>query len=279
MHPKLSIITINLDNKIGLTKTINSIYTQNYSNYEHIIIDGSSSDGSKDIIDLYKKKNEKLSYWVSEPDNGIYNAMNKGIMNAKGEYLLFLNSGDFLESQVLNKIEPLLTGEDLIYGNLNFISPTGEMRMQEFPAPPFGITELLSPSFYLPHPSTFIKRKLLKRHLYNEQYKIISDWEFWLKAIIFENCSMKYINICITNFLEGGISSNISLISKEREQILSNLFPPLIFKGLQELDTVKASPLYEYTIHTINNRKRQLKIRKIIHIFNKLYEIFEKKRK
>src|SRR5699024_11100015 len=114
-----------------------------------IIIDANSSDGSKEIIEEYRKKSNNLTYWVSEPDKGIYNGMNKGIMHAKGEYLLLLNSGDFLEKEILNKIHPSLIEEDLIYGNLNFISPTGEKHLQTFPSPPFDITELISPSFYL----------------------------------------------------------------------------------------------------------------------------------
>ncbi|WP_455971693.1 glycosyltransferase family 2 protein [Bacteroides congonensis] len=274
MYPQISIITINYNNKKGLARTLNSVYSQNYTNYEHIIIDANSSDGSKETIEEYRKKSNNLTYWVSEPDNGIYNGMNKGIIHAKGEYLILLNSGDFLENGILDKIHTSLTGEDLIYGNLNFISPTGEKRLQVFPSPPFNITELISPSFYLPHPATFIKGKLLKKLLYTEQYKIVSDWEFWLKAIIFEQCSMKHINICITNFYEGGISANIPVIMKEREKVLANLFPPLIFKGLQELAIAQNSLLYNSLQQTIDNKKLQLKLKKVIHYYKKIYDIF-----
>lgn len=274
MYPQISIITINYNNKKGLARTLNSVYSQNYTNYEHIIIDANSSDGSKETIEEYRKKSNNLTYWVSEPDNGIYNGMNKGIIHAKGEYLILLNSGDFLENEILDKIHTSLTGEDLIYGNLNFISPTGEKRLQVFPSPPFNITELISPSFYLPHPATFIKGKLLKKLLYTEQYKIVSDWEFWLKAIIFEQCSMKHINICITNFYEGGISANIPVIMKEREKVLANLFPPLIFKGLQELAIAQNSLLYNSLQQTIDNKKLQLKLKKVIHYYKKIYDIF-----
>lgn len=274
MYPQISIITVNYNNKKGLIRTLNSIYSQNYANYEHIIIDANSSDGSKEVIEEYKNKSNNLTYWISEPDNGIYNGMNKGIIHAKGEYLLLLNSGDFLENEVLNKTHASLTGEDLIYGNLNFISSTGEKRLQIFPPPPFDITELISPSFYLPHPATFIKGTLLKKLLYTEQYNIVSDWEFWLKAIIFEQCSMKHINICITNFYEGGISANIPIIMKEREKVLANLFPPLIFKGLQELAIAQDSLLYNSLQQTIDNKKLQLKLKKVIHYYKKIYDIF-----
>lgn len=276
MYPQISIITINYNNKKGLARTLNSVYSQNYTNYEHIIIDANSSDGSKETIEEYRKKSNNLTYWVSEPDNGIYNGMNKGIIHAKGEYLILLNSGDFLENEILDKIHTSLTGEDLIYGNLNFISPTGEKRLQVFPSPPFNITELISPSFYLPHPATFIKGKLLKKLLYNEQYKIVSDWEFWLKAIIFEQCSIKHINICISNFYEGGISANIPTITKEREEVLANLFPPLILNGLQEFNTAQSSLLYETLQQTINNKSLQLKLKKIIYYYKIVSNFFSR---
>lgn len=274
MCPQISIITVNFNNKEGLIRTINSVYTQSYTDYEHIIIDAGSTDGSREIIEAYEGKSDKLTYWVSEPDRGIYNGMNKGITRAQGEYLLLLNSGDFLEEEALDKVRGSLTGEELIYGNLNFISPTGEKRLQTFPCPPFEITELISPSFYLPHPATFIKGKLLKKLLYTEQYKIVSDWEFWLKAIIFEQCSMKHVDICITNFYEGGISANLPAIAKEREEVLASLFPPLLFDGLQELARLKSSPLYEEIQQTMNNKRLQLKFKRIIQYYKKVYGLF-----
>ena len=91
--PKLSIITVNLNNREGLRKTAESVVSQTYKDYEWIVIDGGSTDGSKELIEQYA---EHISYWVSEPDKGIYNAMNKGIRQAHGEYFLFLNSGDSL---------------------------------------------------------------------------------------------------------------------------------------------------------------------------------------
>ena len=100
---KLSIITINRNNAAGLRKTIESVVSQTYTDFEYIIIDGASTDGSVEVIKEYAEATlpcgeglgERL-YWVSEPDKGIYNAMNKGILKAQGEYLLFLNSGDWL---------------------------------------------------------------------------------------------------------------------------------------------------------------------------------------
>ena len=91
--PQLSIITINYNNLAGLQKTFESVFNQTFQDFEYIVIDGGSTDGSKELIEQY---HDKIDYWVSEPDSGIYNAMNKGIVRANGEYLQFLNSGDSL---------------------------------------------------------------------------------------------------------------------------------------------------------------------------------------
>src|SRR5690348_5936351 len=113
--PRLSLITINLNDLQGLRKTLDSIFTQTFTDYEYIIIDGGSTDGSLEEI---KKSQDKLVYWTSEKDEGIYNAMNKGIVKAKGEYTLFMNSGDYLYSEdTLNKVFENANNEDLIYGD------------------------------------------------------------------------------------------------------------------------------------------------------------------
>ena len=111
---KLSIITINYNNKEGLLKTILSVVNQNHHDYEYIIIDGGSNDGS---VDIYKDYADKNDYWVSEKDKGIYNAMNKGIDVAKGEYCIFMNSGDtFYDSNTLQLCIPCLDGTDVLAG-------------------------------------------------------------------------------------------------------------------------------------------------------------------
>src|SRR5476651_1326552 len=115
---KLSIITINFNNAVGLKKTIESLIKQQYREFQFIIIDGGSVDSSVDIIKEYA---DVIDYWVSEPDTGIYQAMNKGIREANGKYLMFLNSGDYLfENTTLQKMAPILCGEDIVYGNLMF---------------------------------------------------------------------------------------------------------------------------------------------------------------
>lgn len=215
---KISIITINYNNVKGLEETINSIITQTYPNIEYIVIDGGSTDGSKEIIERYKAK---LAYAVSEPDSGIYNAMNKGIKASTGDYLLFINSGDILiDNQIIEKATSFGITEDLVYGDIVFVN--GE-ELTDWIAD----DELSFKTFYehtIPHPATFIKRSLFEKvGLYNEQYKIVSDWEFFLLATCRYNCSYKHINLLITRFYMDGISAdpkNYELLLAERSAVL-----------------------------------------------------------
>ncbi|SHF61043.1 glycosyltransferase family 2 protein [Pedobacter caeni] len=219
---KISIVTINYNNAGGLKETIQSVVDQTYGNIEYIIIDGGSTDGSKEIIEDHK---DRIHYWVTEADEGIYNAMNKGIQAAKGEYLLFLNSGDLLiDKEIISEVVATSPTEDLIYGNLRCLNrPEGE---EWYPS-----AELTFEVFYtstIPHPSTFIKRELFKRvGLYNEKNAIVSDWEFFMVATCKYNCTYQYINKFISKFIDGGISSdprNLPIAIKEREDALNRHF-------------------------------------------------------
>ena len=123
MAYKLSIITINYNNKNGLLKTVESVVNQKNKDFEYLIIDGGSSDESISVIDAYKTE---INYYISEKDSGVYNAMNKGIKAANGEFVLFLNSGDFLmNSEMTSFILPLLSNDTSIYyGNLIYSTST-----------------------------------------------------------------------------------------------------------------------------------------------------------
>lgn len=223
---KLSIITINYNNKNGLQKTIDSVISQTFKDFEWIIIDGGSTDGSKELIEKYSSY---INYWISEPDKGIYNAMNKGIVQAKGEYLQFLNSGDaFYDKYVLDKIlksinitSDIITGS--IFSNKKIIRGIGykEITLNDF--------------FYnsVFHPSSFIKKELFyKFGFYDEKYKIASDWKFFLNTIIIGNVNVNYIDLPIVDFDSSGISSTeISLVKKEKKQILEELIPKRILSN------------------------------------------------
>jgi glycosyltransferase involved in cell wall biosynthesis len=219
---KISIITINYNNATGLEKTIQSVTTQNYGSIEYFVIDGDSADDSKEVI---KRYTDKISYWVSEPDRGIYHAMNKGIQVATGDYLLFINSGDTLmNAEVISNAAALGLDTDLVYGNLLFVK--GDKKTLWKPSPILTAESFFTSS--IPHPATFIKRDLFATvGLYNEANLIVSDWEFFLLATCRYNCSYRYIDLLITAFCEEGISSNpenFSKISDEREVVLKHHF-------------------------------------------------------
>ncbi|WP_282134435.1 glycosyltransferase family 2 protein [Seonamhaeicola maritimus] len=219
----LSIITVNFNDSKGLEKTVKSVRSQNYTNFEHIIIDGNSTDGSKQVIEKHK---DSFGYWVSEPDSGIYNAMNKGVEKAKGDYLLFLNSGDyFINRKIIQSFASKNTVEDIVYGKIKW-KKGKEIWDGNF-------SDKLTFKYFskasLPHQGSFIKRNLFKEiGNYDEKLKIVSDWKFFVLAIYKYNCSFKRIDIFISVCNRDGLSclpGNWSLILKEREQTLTEYFP------------------------------------------------------
>ncbi|GBU08601.1 glycosyl transferase [Bacteroidales bacterium] len=251
---RLSIITVNLNNVLGLQKTIESVFCQTFNDLEYIIIDGGSTDGSFDII---AQHSEKLAYWISEADSGIYNAMNKGILQAKGEYCLFLNSGDWLtEKNILSSVFSEIYTEDFIYGNINYIGVDCKTLI-EYPKK-WNFRLFLDKT--LPHPATFIKRAIFSQvGLYNENHKIISDWEFFVTAIILHKKIYRYIPLCITNFPVDGISSNSAdLMSKEKLEALQTFFiellPEVVFVLQGELYSYNSSRFVKIYKKAINNK-------------------------
>ena len=217
---RYSIITINYNNKEGLKRTLNSIKRLNNKNYELIVIDGGSYDGSKDIIKNYESL---VSFWVSEKDNGIYHAMNKGVSQTHGDYIIFMNSGDCFHSQeVLDAFkeyqEDILCGKVLKNGST---IPSGHHK------PTITLVDLMRGS--LPHQAMFIKRELMLKHPYDENYKILSDWKFCIQALVFDNCTFRNIDVVVADYDISGISTNSNgLLAKERKIILKELLPQRI---------------------------------------------------
>jgi glycosyltransferase involved in cell wall biosynthesis len=201
---KLSIITINYNNRDGLEKTIRSVIDQRFTDFEFIVIDGGSTDGSVDNIRKYENK---INYWCSEKDAGIYNAQNKGIKKAKGEYCLFLNSGDFLYNEdVLNKIFSKKFHDDIIYGDM--IIDYGNGKLVYGPQPKkISFEYLIHTTLW--HPVSFIKRELFDKFgNYNEELKIISDYEFFVKTILVGKVSTRHIEMAVAVFNTAGIGSS-----------------------------------------------------------------------
>ena len=218
----LSIITVNYNDKLGLERTLKSVQKQTYTNFEHIIIDGGSTDGSKELI---KNNKTNFSYWVSEPDNGIYNAMNKGIKAANGDYLYFLNSGDhFEDSNALQKVSNHLGNHDIVYFNINVV---GE-REAHIKTCPKELSFMFLHNDLPAHQATFIRKDLFNKYgYYDEKLKIVADWKFLILALCKHNASYKYVEDTFSTYYSDGISSleeNKALVKQEREQVLNAEF-------------------------------------------------------
>jgi glycosyltransferase involved in cell wall biosynthesis len=213
--PILSIITINFNNNDGLEKTINSVINQSFIEYELIIIDGGSSDGSSKLLTKYS---DKIAYAISEPDDGIYYAQNKGIAVAKGEYCLFLNSGDYLkENDVLQKVFCVTRSEELLACNMEFDYDRKLISKEQ----PVNLNFFYMMDTSLFHPATFIKRNLFEKYgLYNTDYTIAADYDFFLKCTMVQNVTYKQMPIILSVFDTNGISSNIAHIEKHKHERL-----------------------------------------------------------
>ena len=226
---KLSIITVNYNDALGLERTIKSVINQTFHDYEFIIIDGGSNDDSVDIIKRYE---EYIDYWVSEKDGGIYPAMNKGLVQAKGDYVNFMNSGDsFHDDNVLEQIFSLDTNADIITGE-HVGSPHPNIGKE-------GITMYSLYSGAVDHQASFIKREVAIRHPYDEKYKIVSDWKFFIEALILDNCSFYYTNTIVVDVDMSGISNtNKQLNNQERNSVLKELLPERVLQDYQFLASI-----------------------------------------
>lgn len=238
---KYSVITINFNNCEGLRHTIESVTGQTYNDYEYIIIDGGSTDGSAEVIKEYA---DQIDYWVSEPDDGIYNAMNKGVIQAHGEYCIFMNSGDcFYDQNVLERVSGTNSEDDIVIGKL---SSNKDNKVLFNPPLSGRISMYYLYSATVPHQSSFIRTELLRQFPYGEDLKIVSDWKFFVQAIIMNDCSVKYIDDYVATFdLEGVSTSNPDKMWKEKEKVLSNMFPPRV---LEDYKTMKASECLTQTL-------------------------------
>ena len=236
---KLSIITINYNDAAGLEKTINSIINQTFTDYEYVIIDGGSTDESVEVI---KKYAEHINYWVSESDKGIYNAMNKGIAHAHGEYLNFMNSGDCIHSPtVLEEIIRHIDGEDIIIGKC-CNAETKEIYRSLNPGQTVTMMTLMKEM--INHQSTFYRRTIFDRHPYDESLQMISDWKVNIQSIIFDNCKVKVIDTLVTDYDMTGISStNSDLFVAERKKVLDELIPKRIQQDYERLYTDEELPI------------------------------------
>lgn len=264
---KFSIITVNYNNCTGLQRTIESVLSQTCKDYEFIIIDAGSTDGSKKLLEQY---DSQINYWVSEPDKGIYNGMNKGILKAQGDYINFMNSGDTLyDAKVLDKVCLMKDNSDIIVGrDYNEDPYTGESSKTILPL------RISFATFFtqtLPHQSSFIRRSLFDGSLYDENLKIVADWKFFLEKIVFEGRSVQLLDFPISRREQDGISnSQTKKVIQERQYVLNELLPSGIRRDYDSLAKLDRSTMYK-----LLNLCDNVKSRKVLTLITKfLYRIY-----
>lgn len=222
---RISVITVNFNNRDGLFTTIKSVLHQTYKNIEYIIIDGGSTDGSTDVMSDYLKSGKFNKfvrfYSCSEYDGGIYYGMNKGIAQATGDYCLFLNSGDyFCDDTVLNKVFGNKNySEDLVIGRQKHITRLGFSHSRHF------YLDLINKYFFFadtfPHQCTFIRKSMLEKTKgYHTDYKIVSDWIFWYEAVVDYNATISITDTHIAIQQPNGVSSNLDKCISETNAYL-----------------------------------------------------------
>lgn len=247
----LSIITINYNNAEGLKKTLASVAAQTVTVFEHVVVDGASTDGSADIIREYAEKASYSVRWVSEPDKGIYNAMNKGLRMASGEYIEILNSGDtFATKESTAQMQDALKQTlfpPILYGNM-LKDYGGKLVRDNCGGTLFRPNSFLY--FYkgtLNHDCAYIRRELFEKYgYYNEEMRICSDWEWYVKAIAIGGEKTVYVNVDVTIFDMEGVSEsggkNRDVIIKERRGYLEQVLPKSV---LSDYDNY-AFPIEQY---------------------------------
>jgi len=232
------------------------VLEQSYKTVEYIVIDGASTDGSIAVLKQYE---DQLSFWISEPDEGIYDAMNKGIDQATGDYFLFLNSGDYLvDNHVFKKFKDFNPIEDIIYGN-TLLHNNGEYELKEMPKN-LNIARALTNT--INHQAIFFKKNLFDDGTrYDCTYEIVADWVLVNTAIIYKNCTARHIDLTIPCYDVNGVSSDLSLRAKEREKYIKANFDPYFIQLLN---------LYTHKERELVNLKNNIVIKKLFRLKKRL---------
>ena len=233
----VSVITVNLNNLEGLKRTMNSVLLQTFRDYEYIIVDGGSKDGSREYIEQYK---EGLAYWCSEADTGIYNAMNKAVSKASGEYVCFMNSGDcFYSNKVLEDVFSSEQTADILYGDVLRTKNGEKVSQRIFPK---QITAMQMFLGGITHQAIFSRRILHLQHPYDEKYKMIADWNFLIRRLM-DGCEFKHVGEFICCYDITGYSCTTRTENDIHEQqfqnVLDELFPKSVQSDIKELISLK----------------------------------------
>ena len=247
----ISIITINRNNRDGLFKTIKSVVSQTFSPDEFIVIDGASNDGSADLLSEYS---DHITYSVSEPDKGIYNAMNKGVAAAQGEYCIFMNSGDcFCDPDVIRRLKESGMGADIICGNARILEDPPRIKK---PFEEITLRALYNGSIC--HQSALIRTRLLREHPYDESLKIVADRKFFLQALVLDGASYATVDINVVDYDINGFSARNRFESEQEwKSVLWGTLPHRILDdyGKEQEGLLFGNGPYERFFFEVGKRK------------------------
>lgn len=213
-HPLITVITVSYNAAKTITETINSVACQTYSNIEYIIIDGGSTDNTLQIL---SKQTNKISKWISEPDNGIYDAMNKGLKIANGEWCIFMGADDvfYNEHAIANMVKHFTNSNNIYYGNVI-------MKTTKKIYPNRKFTAFMLCRKNICHQSIFYPKKIYKNYTYNLQYPIWADWLYNIQQYSRFPQNFIYINSIVTIFNNNGASEKgDNIFKKDRWKIIN----------------------------------------------------------
>ena len=225
---KVSIITNNYNNLEGLQKTCQSITDQTFKDWEWIVIDGGSTKGDRAFIEAHQ---ELMAYWCSEKDKGVYNAQNKGIAKATGDYLIFMNSGDtFHDASVLAQVFSQPREADVLYGDWVQLFPDGNEVLMQAPKT-FSFHFICRDNIC--HQAMFIKREVMQQSPYDESYRLYADWAKWIE-LTFKGCTFEYIDCTVCRFEMGGMSCHVTAeLTAEKQRMEKELIPAAMTETLR----------------------------------------------
>lgn len=264
--PLITVVTVVYNDVHHIEKTILSVINQTYPSIEYIIIDGGSTDGTVDII---KKYADRISYWVSEPDKGIYDAMNKGILRAKGSWISFMNAGDgYASEDVLCRMVAALTPDiAILRGNIIRVYPHFKVKSVGVTEQEPGLMDMFNNTFH--HQATLIQTSLFgKFGLYSVDYRLCSDWKFFFECTVLHHVKSRYVDITVACFKMDGASTNHSVLYlQEQERCLQGIYGNELFGLLQELSVYRKSRLirsYYKLRRSVTNRLSQKNFNRIL---------------
>lgn len=259
---KISVVTVCYNSVDTIEETMLSVLNQTYPDVEYIIIDGGSTDGTVDII---KKYSDKLSYWISEPDKGIYDAMNKGIAVATGDYINFMNAGDkFIEDNIIVNILKQHYDEKILYGNIIRCYGSYKERNAGVCHSNPKIIDFIGDTIH--HQAAFIKRDLFDKYgYYSTEYKLMSDWKFFFEVAVLSHERIKYVNLDIAYFMmDGASSNNPELYSNECKAYLDEQFGKELREYLLELRDYRNNELSSFFRRIKNILRKHKRIFKVL---------------